>query len=453
MYRTYQERRKNLASLAGFLVLVLMISTGSLAQGQGPADDVVVAINKSLIITSKVRFAEVSVGNSEIADVVPLSQNRLYLLGKSIGTTNIIMTDAKGQAIQILDVQVGYDLQSLKRAIYEVVPSDEIEVRTAGNTIVLSGSVKSADSAVKIADLAESYAPSHVNNMLMVRGSQQVMLNVRFAEVSRGALKEFGVNSSFVYQNGNTTIPILTGQGVSPTSMLIGGISTFGANYALEVLVNALETKGMVRTLAEPNIIAMSGDTASFLAGGEFPIPVAQDNGLGGSTITIEFKEFGVGLNFTPTVIGSETINLEIDSEVSSIDSSVSVSTGLINVPGLKVRRVRTTVELLDGQSFAIAGLIQDDFESTIDTIPGLGSIPILGALFSSNDFKRRETELVLIITVRLVRPTTMDRLASPTDSFRPPLESDFFLYGRTERLSQVDGAAGLDGEHGYSMP
>lgn len=455
MYKTYQERRKYLASLAGFLVLVLLISTGSLAQSTGPADEVVVAINKSLIITSKVRFAEVSVGNPDIADVVPLSQNRLYLLGKSIGTTNIIMTDAKGRAIQVLDVQVGYDLQSLKRAIYEVVQSDEIEVRTAGNTIVLSGSVNSAGSALKIADLAESYAPDHVNNMLLVRSSQQVMLKVRFAEVARGALKEFGVNSSFTYQKGNTTIPILTGQGIDPTSMLIGGITTFGANYALEVLVDALETKGMVRTLAEPNIIAMSGETASFLAGGEFPIPVAQGSGLagGGSNITIEFKEFGVGLSFTPTVIGSDTINLVIDSEVSSIDSSVSVSTGLINVPGLKVRRVRTTVELLDGQSFAIAGLIQDDFESTINAIPGLGSIPILGALFRSNKFKRRETELVLIITVRLVRPTTMDRLASPTESFRPPLESDFFLRGRTERLSQVDGAAGFDGEHGYSMP
>jgi len=425
-----------------------------------------VILNKSRIINSKKRFREVSVGNSEIADVVPLSRNRFYVLGRQIGSTNIVLTDAGGRVIDVLDVLVGYDIQSLKRKIYELAPDDPIEIRTANNSIVLSGSVDSADKAGRVAALAERYAPDHVTNMMSVAGSQQVMLQVKFAEVSRSALKDIGNQLELNDLDGGTEglvfseLPVegefgfVSGEGLNPLAFFGGGATIAKAgDFAVGAVFDALEEKGLVRTLAEPNMIALSGDTASFLAGGEFPIPVAQESDAGSVTITVEFKEFGVGLAFTPTVVDKDKINLEMRAEVSSIDPSVSVVTENITVPGLKVRRTNTTAELLDGQSFAIAGLIQDDLETSVRQIPGLGSVPIIGALARSQDFQRRQTELVVIITARLVKPVSGDRLAAPTDHFLPPREFDLFLFGDTFDLSTIANAGGIDGRYGYEQP
>jgi pilus assembly protein CpaC len=428
----------------------------ALQEASESTSEISVPVNKSRVISSPIPFSEISVANPEIADVVPLTSNRFYVLGKVVGSTNVTLTDAKANIIDIIDVTVGYDVQSLKRAIYEVAPEDEIQVRSTGNAVVLSGAVSSADRAGKIATLADGFAPGKVNNMLAVSGSQQVMLSVRFAEVQRSALKDMGVNIDATIFSGDDVINLVSGQGVNPLAFATGGFSLIGNNYALDALIDALEEKGMVRTLAEPNIIALSGDTASFLAGGEFPIPVAQGlsttTSLISSAITVEFKEFGVGLSFTPTVVGQETINLELESEVSAIDPTASITTGNLTIPGLKVRRTRTTVELLDGQSFAISGLIQDDFESALRGIPWLGSVPILGTLFRSQNFQRKQTELVVIITARLVRPAMQAQLAAPTDLFLPPHEFDFFLFGRPETLA-ARGAAGVDGKYGYVMP
>jgi len=215
--------------------------------------------------------------------------------------------------------------------------------------------------------------------------------------------------------------------------------------------VDALEERGFIRTLAEPNIIALSGDTADFLAGGEFPIPVAQDSSNGQSSITIEFKQFGVGLAFTPTVVGVQTINLELNTEVSAIDESIRVTAGGVSVPGLRVRRTHTTVELQDGQSFAISGLIQDNFSDAVDRLPLLGELPVLGALFRSSSFRRQQTELVVIITAHLVQPVSGNILALPTERALPPGEDSFFIGGQMESPVALN-AAGSQPE-GYVLP
>jgi pilus assembly protein CpaC len=426
--------------------------------------EVGVAINKSRIITTHRQFGEVSVGNEEIADVVPLSRNRFYILGKSIGSTNVVLTDSSGRVIDVIDVLVSYDIDSLKRKIHEIAPDESVEVRAANNTIILSGTVGDSGAAGKLAALAERYAPGQVTNMIGVAGSQQVMLQVRFAEVQRSALKDIGNQLQFQDLDGSGFFPQLGLPGEFGGKTLgglnnlnyfaAGGTLVKAGDYALTAVFDALEERGLVRTLAEPNIISLSGDTASFLAGGEFPIPVAQSrNADNGSTITIEFKEFGVGLSFTPTVIGKEAINLELATEVSSIDPTVSVKLENIIVPGLRVRRTNTTVELLDGQSFAIAGLIEDSLEESVRAIPGLSSLPIIGALARSEDFKRRQTELVVLITARLVQPVSGKRLALPTDYITPPREFDFFLLGKLENLNVAGKSGGVDGKYGYQQP
>ncbi len=441
--------------------------TPSLSNGAMPAgSEVNVILNKSSVVSTRRQFRELAVGNPDIADVVPLSRSRFYILGKEIGSTNVVLTDSRGQVIDIIDVLVGYDVQSLKRKIYEVAPDDAVEVRTANNSIVLSGSVDTAEKAGRIAGLAERYAPDRVTNMMHVSGSQQVMLQVKFAEVQRGALKDIGTRVEVRDLNGagGFADPVLGGlpgefggrttDGLNPLSFFAGAATLVSAgDFDISIAFDALEEKGLVRTLAEPNIIALSGDTASFLAGGEFPIPVAQSVEDGGFVITVEFKEFGVGLAFTPTVVEREKVNLELRAEVSAIDPTVSVSTQSLSVPGLKVRRTNTTVELLDGQSFAIAGLIQDDLETAVRQVPGLGNLPIIGALLRSQDFKRRQTELVVIITARLVQPVSGARLAAPTDHFLPPKEFDLFLFGRDFELSDLSGAGGVDGQYGYEQP
>ena len=436
--------------------------------GLDGATEVSIAVNKSRIITAKRAFNEVAVGSGAIADVVALSRTQFYILGKAAGSTNVIVTDRDGSVIEVFDVSVGHDIDSLKRRIYDIAPDEPVEVRTANDSILLSGTVSESGKAAAIAALAERYAPGKVNNMIGVTGVQQVMLEVRFAEVQRSALKDLGTqvevqdldpDAGGGYPSFNLSGEFFgkTLDTFNPLNFFAGAVTFVEADdFALSLAFDVLEQKGLVRTLAEPNIVALSGDTAKFLAGGEFPIPVAQEgsaNPSGNSAITIEFKEFGVGLSFTPTVTSKDAINLELAAEVSAIDPSVSTTIGLITVPGLKVRRTNTTVELHDGQSFAIAGLIQDDLTNQIRQIPGLGSIPIIGQLARSEGFERRQTELVVLITARLVKPVARNQLASPTDYILPPSEYDFFLFGKTEAVKASGRTGGIDGSYGYVQP
>ncbi len=394
-------------------------------------------------------FAKALIGNPEIADVLPLTDSSLYVLGKKAGTTSLTLYDRNNRLIAVMDVAVGPDVLALRKQLSELMPGDDIGARISNDAVVLEGIVSSGPAADRAVRLAETYAPGKVVNLLSVGSSQQVMLEVRFAEVKRNALKQIGVGTFVGSDGGKLQGAIGGGAGLvgggPPTLGAIGdsfGIVSrtfraFGANFNLTL--DALERKGAITTLAEPTLIALSGETASFLAGGEFPIPTVQGNGSGtgdsGSSqaITVQFKPFGVSLAFTPTVLADGVINMVVAPEVSSIDPTASVVINGLRVPGLQTRRAKTVVEMRDGESFAMAGLLRKDFQDTIRQVPVLGSLPIIGTLFRSTSFQREETELVIIVTPRLVRPVRPDQLRAPTDRVKPPNEADLFLLGRTD--------------------
>jgi pilus assembly protein CpaC len=378
------------------------------------------------------------------------------VLGKKTGTTSLTLYDKTNRLIAVVDIVVGPDVMTLKHQLADLLPGDEIGVRMSSDSVILEGTVPDAVSADRAVQIADTYAPGKVVNLLSLGSAQQVMLEVRFAEVNRSALDQIGLNWGVNETGGAFRGVIGSGSSLSspvnPTTGAPGAASlahgaivgsfgivtrafrAFGENF--NVTLDALEQKGAVRTLAEPTLVALSGETASFLAGGEFPIPVAQGSGGtgGGSTaITIQFKPFGVSLAFTPTVLADGVINLVIAPEVSSIDPTASISVNNITIPGLQTRRAKTTVELRDGESFAMAGLIRKDFQDTIRQVPLLGSIPIIGALFRSTGFQHQETELVIIVTPRLVRPVPAGSLKSPTDRILPPNEADLLINGRTD--------------------
>ena len=392
-----------------------------------------VPINKSQTLRVGQRFAKAVIGNEEVADVLPLSQSSVYVLGRSLGSTNLSLYDSKGGLIAVVDIVVGPDAQGLKATLAELMPTESVAVSVSNGALVLSGTVSSASAAEKLLTIAETYAPKRVVNMLGVGGVQQVLLEVKFSEMSRAVVKQLGINR-FSFDNSTALVPGSSGGVIGFTDATANpyqfGISLPNASNLL-VNIDALERNGLVRTLAEPNLVALSGETASFLAGGEFPVPVGVN--LNGQ-VSIEFKQFGVSLAFTPTVLEDGLINLLVGPEVSQLDPGAGIELNGFRIPGLKVRRARTTVELRDGQSFALAGLIQNDFSDTVRAIPLLGRIPIIGTLFRSTAYNKQETELVMIVTPRLVRPVAAGSLALPTDRVQEPSETELFLNGRTER-------------------
>ena len=404
-----------------------------------------VKIDDLIVMRTDKAFKEVRVANADIADVVVLTDQSFHLTGKKGGKTNVMLYDADKQLIDIITVNVGYDLAELKRSLFETLPGESVEVRPMGGGVYLSGEVSSPSIVSKAAKIAEAYVPGRVTNALSVNDSHQVMLEVRFVEASRDAVKELGIglltqrSGDFGFQSG---AGLISGNIPSLAGALLGG----SGGISLDANIQALEEQGVVRTLAEPNLVSMSGDTASFLAGGEFPIPVSADDGQ----IGIEFRQFGVGLSFTPTVLGDGIINLEVQPEVSQIDTSNSVRIAGIEIPSLRVRRADTTVELRNGQSFAIAGLLQNDSSTSKVQVPWLGDVPILGSLFRSSRYKNYETELVIIVTPRLVKPAAdISDLSTPLDHHKPPSELDLFLNGKLDKTSD---AGGLAGKYGHTI-
>ncbi|HVF36410.1 MAG TPA: type II and III secretion system protein family protein [Sphingomicrobium sp.] len=412
------------------------------------AGELQVPVNKSQVLRVDRPYAKALVGNPEIADVLPLSDRSVYVLGKKTGTTSLTLYDRRNMLIAVVDIAVGPDVTGLKRQLSELMPSDQVGARIANDSIILEGMVSSGPAADRAVQVAETYAPGKVVNLLSIGSSQQVMLEVRFSEIKRGALKDLGIGGFFSGSGDNgftgaigggaglagsgppTLGAIVDSFGILSRMFRIGGLN-------IDATLNALERKGVITTLAEPTLVALSGETASFLAGGEFPIPVAQGTGGidgGAAAVTVQFKPFGVSLAFTPTVLADGVINMEVAPEVSSIDPTASVVINNLRVPGLQTRRARTTVELRDGESFAMAGLIRRDFQDTVRQFPILGSIPIIGTLFRSTNFQKEETELVIIVTPRLVRPVRAGTLKVPTDRAGPPNEADLFLLGRTDR-------------------
>lgn len=419
------------------------------------ASSLAVPMNRAVVVESETPFAEVSIANPAIADLSTLTDRTIYVLGKEPGRTTLTLLAADGSLIANVDVRVERDVAEFKERLGQILPNEPIEVRTANDGIVLSGTVSSIVRMQRALDLAERYAPERVSNLMTVGGAQQVMLKVRFAEMQREVSKNLSSNLGITGSSdggGSFTASGITGNADNPGSFNLG----FNAgNIEFDLLIEALESKGVVRTLAEPNLIAMSGQEATFLAGGEYPVPIAQTNG----TTTIEFKPFGVELNFVPTVTEGDIINLQLATSVSSIDASNGIEIDGFEIDAFRTRRSSTTVQMRDGESFAVAGLLQDDFTNLNSQVPWLGDIPVLGALFRSAEYERSQSELVIIVTPHLVSPTRGEALALPTDRIRLPSEAELFMFGKVAGQNRkFDGVAGevakqdFGGSYGYVL-
>lgn len=388
---------------------------------------------RSTVVGLDSPFSTIAVADPEIASVTATSDRSFFVRGNAPGWTTVLVYDEAGAVLELIQVNVILGLDALRSDLNTLLPGEQFDVVPVFDGVFISGDISTAGAAATAMKLAERHVPGGVANGLAVEQAQQVMLEVRFVEAARDIVREFGIGFNAT-NPGDFAL-------ISDAGLVSGSFAQAGAAFrqgftggAVDVTINALEEKGVLRTLARPNLVALSGDTASFLAGGEFPIPVGQDEDV----VTVEFREFGVSLAFTPTVLGDDMINLRVRPEVSSIDATNSVAFGGIQIPGLSVRRTDTTVELRDGQSFAIAGLLQNSYTNTARNTPWLSSVPVLGALFSSKSFERAETELVIIITPRLVQPAaSVDDIATPFDYFDEPSETDFFLLDQTVALHE----------------
>jgi pilus assembly protein CpaC len=398
-----------------------------------------VTLDKAETIATDREFSDVLVGNAQMADVVALTSRTLYVLGKKVGSTSITLLSPDKRVMGVVNVEVTFDIEGLKRRLRENIPGSGISVSSVGNKVLLSGTVRDSVSLSKAISIAEQTAPQAVTNALSVRGSQQVLLEVRFIEADRESSRELGVGWD-VFGNRIAAISGVTGVtgGGTPVLGLASNNVPFGAAIArlldggtkADVIVQALEKRGLARRLAEPNLVALSGDTASFLAGGEFPFPVAAEN----NRITVEFKKFGVGLAFTPTVLDDGLINVKIEPEVSELDPTTTIRVENVEVPSLIIRRAQTTIELRDGQSFAVAGLLSANNFKNQKQLPWIGEVPVLGTLFRSAAFQKKETDLVIIVTPHLVKPVRPgEKLVTPLDGRVSSNDREFFLRGQQE--------------------
>jgi len=459
------------------------VATPALAQQSGAtlhAGALVVPVNKSQVVTADRPIGKALIGSSEVADVLPISERSVYVLGKQFGTTSLTLYDRANRVIAVMDVAVGPDVESLGNQLEQLIPGQKIDATLSNGSVLLTGVVNDAGAADRAAQLAKAYAGDKVINLLTLGSSQQVMLEVRFAEVDRQVGEQLGV-SGFGFSRGGTfrgamgsnaqlsggnsvttTTSTLNSSGLSVESKTVGtspkleigaitdafGIVSKAFNIGsvdIDATLDVLETKGLAKTLAEPTLIALSGERASFLAGGEFPIPVLQSNSGSNSNnnITVEFKPFGVSLGFTPTVLGDKIVSLIVEPEVSSIDPTASVSINGLVIPGLQTRRASTTVELHDGESFAIAGLLRSDFQTTVRQLPILGSLPIIGSLFRSSGFQKGQTELMIVVTPRLVAPLKPEQVRLPTDRIDDPKPIDVLMDGEGYHPKALDPQPG----------
>jgi pilus assembly protein CpaC len=462
---------------------------------------VTIGQSKSTLVELPRNLRDVIVSDPEIVDAVVQTSNRVYLIGKKIGQANAFFFDEYGEQILTLEMLVEVDTTPLDRLLARLIPGSRIKTEVMNDTLILTGSVRNPVDANRARDIAARFATSEeksdvasnnkVINMLSVEGEEQVMLRVRVAEVQRSLLKQFGINLGARITSGNFATSLLTENALPVTSALglgtmpipgigtqatgedvtcqTGGVlcnfnagpsdGTFGnnglssgwasGNASVSKAMRALERVGLVKTLAEPNLTAISGETAKFIAGGEFPVPLVNDDG----GLSVTFKEYGIGLSFTPNVMSEGRISLKIDTEVSELTTDGAVTLSGIAIPALKKRQAQTIVELPSGGSLAMAGLVSEDMRRNVDGFPGLKNLPVLGTLFRSTDFVKSETELVVVVTPYMVRPTAQKNLARPGDGLVASSDkrATFLghinkVYGRGEPLP--DG--GLKGDYGF---
>jgi pilus assembly protein CpaC len=430
---------------------------------------IVLEVGKGTLIRLSRPASTVFVASPDIADVQIKSPELIYVSAKAPGQTVIYAVDGGDTVLLNAPVRVDFDLSELRQSLNRLVPRNDVSVTQVDSSLVLSGAVANAGQAEKARVLAAAVAGSvkggQVINRLSVETPNQVNLQVRIAEVDRNILKQIGVDWSklgtgvnFVTTNTSATQTLLSGT-IPATNFLTAGVFPPVAGNEVAAVVEALATEGFLTVLAEPNLTAVSGQTASFLAGGEYPVPVPQSGTGSAAVITIQYQTYGVQLAFTPTIIDANHLNLKVRPEVSELSTQGEINFNGFVVPALTVRRAETTLDLASGQSFALAGLLQHTTEQDVSKVPWLGDIPILGALFRSNKFQNNETELVIIVTPYLVRPS-VTALASPTDGFQIPHDAQQVLWGDTWRRSlpapargPLDaGGAGLIGPAGFRL-
>lgn len=513
-----------------FSLIALCIAHNSVAALKG-ADiksvKVQVGLYKSRLITLDRNIVEISQGNSAIADFFPgaadaaeasfLPPNQILIQGKALGTTNLYLWGDKQKVVQMLDIEVTHDLDSLKAKLHELLPNENIAARTSQKNIVLSGEVSTVANMQAAIDLAQGYlggsralgggssappggsgstnvttntaqprvdpskssTPS-VINLMSVGGAQQVMLDVKVAEIDRKLIKGLNVKFSALQVSDSFSIGAINGGG-SLNSVGMGGLLTthsfdagavflqaISGSFLFNLTIDAANDQQLAKILAQPTLTTLSGQPATFISGGEFPVPVPQ-GGINNGTITVVFKEFGIGLKFVPVVLDSGRINLNMNVSVSELseDAAVIARAGDTNtqfaIPSLTKREASSTLELADGQTMSIAGLISDKLRENVNKFPGLGDIPGLGALFRSSQFLNQQTELVIFVTPRLAKPVLAQNAQLPTDSFVPPDDVDFYVLGRTESrkarnrwvkndANPISNKGGLDGEYGQQL-
>jgi pilus assembly protein CpaC len=375
------------------------------------------------LIKVDTEFSSLFVANPEVADIEVKSPRLLYLTGVGVGETTLFAVDDADNVLMSATIQVTHNTGALERGLSRVAPGQSVQATTVDQSLVLTGTVANPDQAADIMNVAAQFVddPMQIVNRLNVAAPTQVNLQVRIAEVNRNVDRQLGINWNAVdVQAGGTRIGFFGGS-VPAGSGYSGFAGVTRGTFSVDVLLKALSEEGLVTVLAEPNLTARSGEPANYLAGGEYPNAVAKDD-----QNTIEFKDFGIGLAFTPTVIDGNRISLNVQTEVSDLDFSHSVDT-----PSLRTRRAETTVDLASGQSFAIAGLMQNNTAQDENRVPGLGQIPVLGALFKSSGYKRGQTELVIIVTPIIVKPTSPNRVSTPVDRYVPPNDFERVLLGR----------------------
>jgi pilus assembly protein CpaC len=497
-------------AISALVAALALLATGHVANAQttteklqgGGAMDITLPLFKSRVVTVDQPAGRVSVGNPDVADIVVISPTQMYILAKDVGTTNIIVWGRDNRMLGSINLEVSHDLEGLKSKLHQLLPGEAIEVYSAQRSIILKGrasNVEAMNAAVRIAEgyLAqvqtakkakqfeqeeqsrrEDKSVGTVINLIDIGGAQQVMLEVKVAEIARSEVRRMnaqfnaiqkGVDGAIGGVNGGATfpdaiyktpdlsdfrLPAVPGEPpwgpaideFAPNPMTIIGQGLFGSfvngNFLFNMALDIAKENGLAKILAEPTLTTLTGQEADFLSGGEFPVPVS--NGLEG--VTVEWKKFGVGLKFLPVVLSDGRINLKINVSVSELSENASVllksleTSSLTYVPSLTQRSASATVELADGQSMGIAGLLDDKLRESVTKFPGLGDLPILGALFRSNEYRKGQTELVILVTPHLARPAAPGSITLPTDKFVDPSDSDFYFLGRLEGTAQPSG-------------
>jgi pilus assembly protein CpaC len=395
--------------MKSFLIAcILLILTSVTQAAEGVSKPLTLTIGKAQTIDFNQPISEILVANPGVVDVGVLTKKRIYVVGQGVGDTNVLVFDQNNNTLASMDVNVSHDQHTLQRALRQYFPDEKIQARTINKEVILTGNVSNPSRAGQVRDLAKRFVANNQTlvDLMKVEGEQQVMMQVKIVEVRRNVLREYSLDpdlanmgiGNFSGSNVATTI----GGKLTATPLSIGSlIYETQAHGPLSLTMQALENKGLLNTLAEPNMTAISGQRAEFLAGGEYPIPVSQQNGQ----ISIEFKKFGVALGFTPVVLSNDKIQLELETEVSLLSDEGRLELSSTSVPSLSVRRAKTTVEMASGGSLMIAGLIQSDAVNSMNSLPGINNVPIIGKLFSSQSFKRNESELIVMVTPYLVRP------------------------------------------------